>query len=93
MDQKGFFRWQKRVRAGGPTVVANIGNRKAFGWARIARKGNAFRTFVSVNGKKWVYLGARSIPMATTIYIGFAVASGSSNAITAADFDDAILVP
>lgn len=93
LDQRGSFRWQKRLRIGGPTVVANIGKKKAFGWARIARKGNVFKTFVSINGKNWVYLGARSIPMSTRIYAGFAVASGSTDAITAADFDDATVVP
>jgi regulation of enolase protein 1 (concanavalin A-like superfamily) len=58
-------------------------------WLKVTRSGNTFTGYVSSDGANWVQLGtSQTISMATNIYVGLAVNSGSSSTATAT-FDNA----
>jgi regulation of enolase protein 1 (concanavalin A-like superfamily) len=53
-------------------------------WLKVTRSGNTFTGYVSSDGANWVQLGtSQTISMATNIYVGLAVNSGSSSTATA----------
>ena len=57
-------------------------------WVRIMRNGNTFTASVSSNGVSFVQVGAANITMATNVFIGFAVSSHTTNALSTATFDN-----
>jgi hypothetical protein len=58
-------------------------------WIKMSRSGNTFSSFVSSDGVNWVQLGAsHTISMAQSVYVGLAVTSGSTTALTTATFDN-----
>jgi regulation of enolase protein 1 (concanavalin A-like superfamily) len=57
-------------------------------WVRIMRDGNTFTASVSSNGVNFVQVGATSITMATNVFVGFAVCSHTTNALSMATFDN-----
>ncbi len=48
-------------------------------WLRLRRAGNAFTGFASVDGTAWYQLGAATIAMSPSVYLGMAVSAGVSN--------------
>jgi len=66
-------------------------------WVRLTRMGDVFKAEHSVDGKTWTSIGSdvaassRTMPMATSIYVGLAVTSHNSNAVTTAEFSDIAL--
>jgi len=62
-------------------------------WVRLVRSGDTFYGYVSADGAYWSLVESSSIPMANTVYFGFAVASGSSSAINASTFNHATVIP
>jgi hypothetical protein len=58
-------------------------------WIKMSRSGSTFSSFVSSDGVNWVQLGAsQTITMAQNVYVGLAVNSGSTTALTTATFDN-----
>jgi hypothetical protein len=58
-------------------------------WLKVSRSGNTFSSFVSPDGVNWVQVGAsQTIVMAQNVYVGLAVNSGSTTALTTATFDN-----
>jgi len=58
-------------------------------WMKIGRSGNTFSSYASSDGVNWVQLGtSQTITMAQTVYLGLAVNSGSTTALTTATFDN-----
>jgi hypothetical protein len=57
------------------------------------RTGNTFYGYRSADGANWTQVNFRNIHMATSIYVGLAVASGSSNTVTTASFSNITVVP
>jgi hypothetical protein len=57
------------------------------------RTGNALYGYKSSDGINWTQVDSRNITMATNIYIGLAVASGSSNTLNAVTFSNMTVVP
>ena len=88
------FRWQSRGTTGGRTsstigttaVLPNV-------WTRLVRTNSTFSGYTSPDGTNWTLVGSRSITMATNVYFGLVVASGSSNILSTATFADLIVVP
>jgi len=58
-------------------------------WVKVSRSGNNFSSYTSVDGNNWAQLGTtQTISMATNVYAGLAVTSGSTTALATATFDD-----
>ncbi len=58
-------------------------------WVRIARVGNAFNSFISVNGETWVQAGdTLTIEMNDPVLVGLAVTSHNVNQATHATFSN-----
>ena len=81
----GTFRWQRRSSTGGTTssTTSTLGTPPNV-WTRLVRTGNTLYGYRSTDGTNWTQVNSRSITMATNIYVGLAVASGSSNTLNTA---------
>ncbi len=90
----GTFRWQRRNNTGGSTsaTTSTIGT-PPNAWVRLVRTGNTLTGYRSTDGVTWTQVNSRSITMATSIYVGLAVASGSSNTLNTATFSNSTVVP
>jgi RHS repeat-associated protein len=57
-------------------------------WLKLIRSGNSFSSYQSLNGVDWTQMGPTStITMATNVYIGMAVDSGTVGTLATASFD------
>jgi len=88
------YRWQRRISTGGNTSSATSG----IGilpniWVRLVRTGNSLTGYKSANGSNWTQVSSRTISMATNIYIGLAMASGSSSNLNFSTFSGVSVVP
>jgi hypothetical protein len=90
----GTFRWQRRSKTGGWTssTTSFIGTPPNV-WTRLVRTGNTLYGYGSTDGTNWTQVNSRSMTMATDIYVGLAVASGSSNTLNTATFTNITVVP
>jgi sulfur relay (sulfurtransferase) complex TusBCD TusD component (DsrE family) len=90
----GTIRWQRRSYSGGSTSLSttSIGTLPNI-WLRLVRAGNLLYGYWSTDGTTWTLVNSRSITMATNIYFGLAVASGSSNTLNTAKFTNVTVVP
>ncbi len=58
-------------------------------WVMLVRSGNGFSGYSSSDGINWVQIGTtETISMATTVYIGLGVTSGSTSTLYSATFDN-----
>jgi sulfur relay (sulfurtransferase) complex TusBCD TusD component (DsrE family) len=90
----GTFRWQRRSYTGFITSASTstIGT-PPNAWIRLVRTGNVLYGYKSTDGTNWTLVKSGSITMATNIYVGLAVASGSSSALNTATFTNMTVVP
>jgi hypothetical protein len=90
----GNFRWQYRNSTGGKTAstLSSSGAPPNI-WTRLARAGNTLAGYKSIDGTNWSLVSSRNLSMATNIYVGLAVASGSSNTLNTATFTNVFVVP
>jgi hypothetical protein len=58
---------------------------------RLVRSGNTITGLESADGSSWTIVGRQSVPMATTVYVGFAVTSHSAGAATVASADSIVV--
>jgi hypothetical protein len=90
----GKFRWQSRGSTGGTTSSTTSGAATPpNAWARLVRTNGMFYGYKSTNGTNWTQVGSRTITMATNIYVGLAVASGSSTVLNTSTFTNVTVVP
>jgi subtilisin-like proprotein convertase family protein len=90
----GTFRWQRRSSTGGTTSSSTSGSGTPPNvWARLVRTNGTFYGYKSANGTNWTLVSSRSIAMATNIYIGLAVASGTSTVLNTSTFTNVTVVP
>jgi RHS repeat-associated protein len=58
-------------------------------WFMLIRSGNTFKAYTAPDGVNWTQLGTtQTIAMATNVYVGLAVTSTNSAALTTATFDN-----
>jgi regulation of enolase protein 1 (concanavalin A-like superfamily) len=57
-------------------------------WVEVVRSGNTFTGYRSADGVNWVQVASETITMAQDVYIGLAVASGSTSTAYTATFDN-----
>ncbi len=62
-------------------------------WARLVRTGNSLYSYQSTTGTNWTLVTSNSITMATNIYFGLAVASGTTNTLNTSTFTNLTVVP
>ena len=90
----GTFRWQRRTSTGGTTSSTTSGTgTPPNAWARLVRTNGMFYGYKSANGTNWTLVNSRNITMATNIYVGLAVASGSTTAVNTSTFTNVTVVP
>ena len=61
------------------------------GWVRLVRTGFQIKAYTSTDGVKWTTIGTDTVPMADTVYVGFAVTSHSSSSTATAVIDQFVL--
>jgi hypothetical protein len=94
LSPSGTFRWQRRASTSGSTSSSNSGTgTPPKTWARLVRTGNTLYGYKSTDGATWTLVNSNSITMATNIYVGLAVASGSTNTLNCSTFTNLTVVP
>jgi hypothetical protein len=90
----GTVRSQNRTSTASASSAANSGSLALPNvWARLVRSNNSVLAYKSSDGASWTLVGSNSIAMATNIYFGLAVASGTNNAPSAAALTNVVAVP
>jgi hypothetical protein len=85
----GRVYFDERTTSGGSTSEPGNVSATLPYWLKVSRTGNTFSSFVSSDGLNWVQLGTnQTITMAQNVYVGLAVNSGSTTALTTATFDN-----
>jgi hypothetical protein len=80
--------FQVRTETGGLTEYTNGGAGGAPGWLKLVRSGSVLQAYRSADGQTWTSIGADSIAMSGTVYVGIAVTSHKSTAATLAAVDN-----
>ena len=83
---KGYA-FQRRADTGDYSVHTAGGTGTAPGWVRLVRTGDLFEAYRSANGSSWTWIGADTIPMGDTVYVGLAVTSHNTASATTAVID------
>lgn len=60
-------------------------------WVKLNRAGNVLTAYCSADGTAWTQMGQVTISMAGNLYIGLALASGSSSLMTRSTYDNVTL--
>jgi sulfur relay (sulfurtransferase) complex TusBCD TusD component (DsrE family) len=90
----GTVRSQSRANTASGSSAANYGSLSPpNAWARLVRSNNYVLGYKSSDGASWTLVGSNSIVMATNIYFGLAVASGTNNALATATLTNVVAVP
>jgi len=88
------MRWQRRTSTGGGTSSSKAGNAMLPNvWVRVVRSGNTLAGYKSSDGVNWTLVNSVAITMASNVYIGLAVASGSINTMTTSLLRNVTVVP
>jgi hypothetical protein len=84
----GIF-FDERSAPGGNTIEPGNLTATLPYWVKMSRSGSTFSSFASSDGVNWVQVGTtQTISMAQSVYIGLAVTSGLTTALTTATFDN-----
>ena len=83
---KGYA-FQRRPEPGVYTEHTAGGSGTAPGWVRLVRTGDLFEAYRSSTGTSWTRIGADTIPMGDTVYVGLAVTSHNTTMATTAVVD------
>lgn len=88
------FYYMHRTTTGGGLLSSNKGAASyPNNWVRVTRAGNVFTAYTSNNGTTWTSVAAASITMATNVYIGLAVSSGSTAQTSTATLKNVTATP
>ena len=72
----------------GTVAAANKASKIIPQWEKLARKGNVFTAFDSVDGIHWKKVGSATVKMNASVEIGMAVTSGNVAALNSSVFSD-----
>ena len=84
----GGFAFDRRTAAGGASSETNGSTGNASGWLKIVREGNLFSAFESQDGSQWTLIGADTILMPATAYVGLAVTSHNASLTATGTFSN-----
>lgn len=94
LSQDLKFRWQRRSStAGNTSSTVSSAVTPPYSWVRLVRSGSTITGYRSTDGVNWTAVNSRSITMATTVYIGFVAASGSTSSLSTGTFSSGLVVP
>jgi subtilisin family serine protease/regulation of enolase protein 1 (concanavalin A-like superfamily) len=84
--------FQRRTATAGPSASTSgyLGSALPT-WMRIVRTGNIFTGFESTNGSTWTQIGAVTLDLPATVYVGLAVTSHNDGTLCTATFDQVSL--
>jgi hypothetical protein len=89
----GTLEWQSRTNSSGMLSATNAGKASIPNcWVRLSRSGDNLQGYVSTDGTNWNRAGSETNVMASNVYIGLAVGSGSATNNTSA-FSNVIVTP
>lgn len=89
----GVLRWQRRSSTGGKTTAASRATAVPDPWIRLVRAGSTLNGYSSTNGVDWVREGSAKISMASSVFVGLAVGSGSPTVLNTSTFSALSVVP
>ncbi len=90
----GGFRAQRRATTSGSTAATKSGQANPpNAWVRLTRTGNMLSSYKSTDGRNWTLVNSSTVTMATNIYLGLAVASGTSTVSNTSVFANVTVVP
>ena len=79
----------ERTTTGTSSSYNSLGSATLPYWIKLARSGNVFTMYGSVDGVNWTQLGAsQTVSMAQSVYVGLAVTSRSTSSLATATFDN-----
>jgi regulation of enolase protein 1 (concanavalin A-like superfamily) len=81
------FAFQRRVTTNGVSDHTAGPASSPSGWVRLTRVGNLFTAYVSSDGKSWQAIGADTISMASSVYVGVAATSHNTGAYSTSRVD------
>jgi hypothetical protein len=84
--------FQHRAAAGGTSVHVAGPAAAAPYWVRLVREGNVFTAFASANGSTWTRVGAQTITMPATLFVGMAHTSHRNGVLGKASFSSVAVV-
>jgi regulation of enolase protein 1 (concanavalin A-like superfamily) len=94
VDGSSGYNSQRRSSTGGTTSTTTSGSGAAPNiWVRVVRTGSTLVGYKSSDGVTWTLVNSSSITMATNVYIGLVVASGSTTTLNTTRFDNVTVVP
>lgn len=82
-----FFQSRASVN-GSKTASGSFPVNYPYTWLRLKRAGNNFTGFASLDGALWSQLGASTVALPQSIYVGFSVSSRNTNTLATASFRD-----
>ena len=80
--------FQRREATGGTSVNTAGSTATAPRWVKLTRSSNTFTAYESADGSHWTQVGADTISMATSVFVGLAVTSHSTSASAMCTFDN-----
>lgn len=85
----GIFFDLRTSPAGGTSQLSNVPLSALPYWVKVVRAGNSFSSYAALDGVNWVQISStQTITMASNVYLGLAVSSGSSSGLATATFDN-----
>ena len=88
-SDKGWAFQRRQYDGGLSTHTPRTGS--APGWIRLVREGQLISTYHSPDGGDWSLVGADTVPMGDTVYIGLAVTSHNVGATATANFTNVVV--
>ena len=94
VNGSGAWRWQRRTTTGGSVSTTNSSSGTAPNlWVRLVRAGSTITASRSTNGTSWTIINSTTVSMASTCYVGLAVASGSTTTLNTSVIDNVSVTP
>ena len=85
--------FQRRLATGGVSTSTPMTGPVAPYWVKLTRAGNTFTTYVSPDGVTWTLVGADSVPMAASVFVGLADSAHNNTLLCASSFDNVAVSP
>jgi regulation of enolase protein 1 (concanavalin A-like superfamily) len=93
-SSSGTFCWQRRmVSSGNSTYATASAGAWPQIWVRLLRNGHIFKAYQSADGSNWTQVANWNEAMASSVYVGLVVASGSPDALATSSFSNLTVVP
>ena len=80
--------FQRRTATGGSSAHTAGATLIAPYWVKLARSGNTFTAYQSVDGASWAQIGSVTLSMATSVYVGLAVTSHNNSTLNTSVLDN-----